>query len=360
MLPRFPSALAIALLCAGATLLPAAQDKGDQAKGKSNADQLQGTWNFVLREEDGTKLPRVKGGDFQTITFQGDKFEVKQGNTVVFAGTHKLDPAKNPKTIDLTVTGGDGKGTVQLGIYELQGDTLKACFDPKGKKRPAEFATTTGSGTFLTTLQRELKAGVDPRDASVVYDKPWQMNSGFKAYNGKAYDKAALCVGPKAKVVVPDKDTEVRPHDQADVVLICMEKRINFRAHFVKSVNITDYRGRMGCAVKLEKGALLIGTFGEFNFFEGACAMRLLVLVPPKVEVEKRVGLIGGYGGRGGSDRPPELINPTREDPKPALTKMKKGPPDCWLPRAAEDGWHEIPAVADVEQRVGKEGKEKG
>ena len=47
-------------------------------------------------------------------------------------------------------------------------------------------------------LEAADKAGIDPRDASIVYDQPHQMNSGFKAYNGIAYDKAALCVGPKA------------------------------------------------------------------------------------------------------------------------------------------------------------------
>src|SRR5205823_1812421 len=143
------------------------------------------------------------------------------------------------------------------------------------------------------------------------------------------------------------------------VVLIYMEKRAVIRAHLVRSVSIADHRKTMGCAVKLEKGALLIGTFGEFGFLEGATSMKLVVLVPAKVEVERRAGLIGGYGGRAGTERPPEMINPTREDPKPALTKSKKGTPECWLPPTVEDGWHEIPAVADVERRAAKGEKEK-
>src|SRR5262249_16660079 len=150
------------------------------------------------------------------------------------------------------------------------------------------------------------KAGIDPKDASVVYDEPWQMGSGFKAYNGKAYDVAALQVEPKRKVVVPDQATVVERHDQAGVLLVYMEKRASIRAHFTRSVSIADYRKAMGCAVKLEQGALLIGTFGEFGFLEGATSMKLLVLVPPQVEVERRVGLIGGYGGRAGSERDPK------------------------------------------------------
>jgi uncharacterized protein (TIGR03067 family) len=355
---RFPFVLAMTLLCACAALLSAvAQDKADPAK--NDQEMLQGTWNFVSVEQDGSKQPRRKRGeDIQTITFKGDKFEVKRGSKVIQAGTQRLDPSKNPKTIDANVTEGEGKGTIQPGIYELQGDTLTACFDPQGKKRPTEFKTTAGSGYSLTVMQREREPGIDPKDASIVYDRLHQMNSGFKVYNGRAYDKAALSVEPKVKVVLPDKATEVGQHDQADVLLIYMEKRLDFHFHVSRSVSIADHRKTMGCAVKLEKGALLIGTFGERAFLEGACSMKLLVLVPPKVEVVRRVGLTGGYGGRAGADRAPEQINPTREDPKPALTKSKKGPPECWLPPTVEDGWHEIPAVADVERRVSKGGKE--
>jgi uncharacterized protein (TIGR03067 family) len=348
-----------ALLCACAALLSAvSQEKPDPAK--KEAELLQDAWNFVLVERGGVKQPRQKRGeDYQVITFKGDKFTVKRGDTVLQAGTQKFDPGKTPKTVDLTVTEGEGKGTVQLGIYELSGDSLKVCLDPEGKKRPGEFQSTAESGYFLATLQRERQAGVDPKDASVVYDAPWRMNSGFKAYNGKAYDVAALHVGPKQKVVVPDKGTVVERHDQADVLLVYAEKRANIRAHFVRSVSIADYRKAMGCAVKLDDGALLIGTFGEFGFLEGAVSMRLLVVAPRKLEVETRAGLIGGYGGRAGADRPAGAINPTRDDPKPALTKSKEGTPPRWLPPAAEDGWHEIPAVADTERRVAKGEKKK-
>jgi uncharacterized protein (TIGR03067 family) len=356
---RLLFALAMTLFCACAVLLPGlAKEKGDQAK--NEVKMLQGTWNFISVEQDGNKsLRRKKGEELQTISFQADKFEVKRGDRVVQAGTGTVDPSRNPKTIDLNVTEGEGKGTVQLGIYELTRDTLKTCLDPQGKKRPMEFQTTKDSGSFLVVLQRERMAGVDPMDASIVYDKPHPMNSGYKAYNGQVYDKAALRVEPKLKVVLPEMATVVERHDQTDVLLVYMEKSAHIGAHLTRSVSIADYRKTMGCAVKLEKGALLIGTFGEFGFLEGGASMKLLVLVPPGVEVERRAGLIGGYGGRAGSERAPTAINPTRDDPKPALTKSKEGTPPCWLPPTVEDGWHEIPAVADIERRVSKGEKKK-
>lgn len=329
------------------------EPEGDPVK--REAGLLRDTWNFVSVEQGGVKQPRRKRGEeLQTITIDGNKFEVKRGDTVLQTGTYTFDPAKKPKTIDLAVAEGEGKGTVRPGVYELDGDTLKLCFDPQGKKRPAGFESAAESGHTLAVLQRERKAGVDPRDASVVYAEPFQANTGFKAYNGKVYDVAALRVGPKTKVVVPDRATVVERHDQADVLLVCMEKRAFIGAHFARSVSVADYRTKMGCAAKLDKGELLIGTFGEFGFLEGSVSMRLLVFAPPKIEVEQRAGLIGGYGGRAGSERNPKAINPARDDPKPALTKSEEGKPPHWLPPAAEDGWHEIPAVADAERRVEK------
>jgi uncharacterized protein (TIGR03067 family) len=365
----FRFALTVTLFGACAVVLPATlQSKGEPAK--SDAERLRGTWIHVPVEVDGNKpfnkkpvtkdgvKPLVKKKSFegQTITFQGGKFEIKRGDTVIQAGTHKLDPSKNPKLIDITVTEGEGKGVVQLGIYELEGYVLTACFDPQGKKRPTELKTTAGSGHVLVTMHRDIEREVDPFDASVVYK--WQgrksMNGLYKSYKGEIYDKTALSVEPKATVVLPDKATEIGRHEQAGVLLIYMLKSPSLLQYGMRLKSIAVHRDGMGCAAKLEKGALLIGTFGEFSALETSRSMALLVLVPPNVEVERRAGLIGGYGGRSGTELPMGAIGPTKGDPKPALTKTKKGAPDVWLPPTVEDGWPAIPAVPDFERRVGK------
>jgi uncharacterized protein (TIGR03067 family) len=92
-----------------------------------------------------------------TVTFVGDKHTVKKGDEVIQVGTQKLDPSKSPKAIDVTMTGGLNKGAVMLGIYEISGDTLKVCFDPEGKKRPAEFKSAPGSQTFVAVHKRVKK-----------------------------------------------------------------------------------------------------------------------------------------------------------------------------------------------------------
>jgi uncharacterized protein (TIGR03067 family) len=354
MLSRTTIAVLLSPLCFCAALIPAvAQEKGDLAK--KDLKHFQGTWVFVTTEANGNPPEKNRGrGEMRTIEFEGDTFEVKVGGTVVQAGTQKLDPSKNPKTLDATVTAGEGKGTTQLGIYELKGDILRACFDPKGKNRPMEFKTTPGSGYYLANMVRDVSEGVSRNDPSIVYDRILEAYAGFKNHNGSAYDKACLCVDPKAKLVLPDENTDVGRHELTDVVHVFLEKRSFIGAHFAYPTSIAISRSRLGCAVKLENGALLIGSFGEYGFLEGSNSMRLLVLAPPNMPVERRVGLIGGYGGRAGAERPKELINPERTDPRPALTKFKKDNPDCWLAPTAEDGWHEIPAVADPERRLGK------
>jgi uncharacterized protein (TIGR03067 family) len=144
-----------ALLCCvfafAAFALAPADDKAERELKKA-----QGTWLFDFQVVDGEKVPaeRLKGA---TITLKGDKFTVKLGDEVTQAGTFKVDLSKSPKTVDATISEGEGKGTVWLGIVQLDGDTLKFCFDPKGKKRPTEFKSAPGSGLLLNVHKRAKK-----------------------------------------------------------------------------------------------------------------------------------------------------------------------------------------------------------
>ena len=121
---------------------------GDKADVEKELKKFQGTWTFASVEAGGKEAPAAefKG---MTVTFEGDKYTVKKGDEVIQAGTEKLDLSKSPKTIDVAMTEGPSKGTVMLGIYEIDGDTLKVCFDPEGKKRPTEFKSASGSQTLV-------------------------------------------------------------------------------------------------------------------------------------------------------------------------------------------------------------------
>ena len=130
-----------------------ADEKADLEK---EVRKFQGIWTFESSEAGGKKLPidELKG---LILTFEGAKHTVKKGDEVIQVGTQKLDPSKSPKTIDVTMVEGPNKGTVMLGIYEIDGDTLKVCFDPQGKKRPTEFKSAAGSENFVNVHKRVKK-----------------------------------------------------------------------------------------------------------------------------------------------------------------------------------------------------------
>jgi uncharacterized protein (TIGR03067 family) len=147
-----------ALFCAVG--FAAAIGPGALADDKANLEQevkkFQGTWTIESSETGGHALSADSLKDL-VLTFEGDKHTVKNGDEVIQVGTQKLDPSKSPKNIDVTLTDGPSKGALMLGIYEFDGDTLKVCFDPLGKKRPTEFKSSPGSENFVNVHKRVMK-----------------------------------------------------------------------------------------------------------------------------------------------------------------------------------------------------------
>jgi uncharacterized protein (TIGR03067 family) len=148
----------VALFCALALVVSGGV--GTRADVKADAEKelkkFHGVWTFESVEAGGKKAPadELKG---MTLTFAGDKYTVKKGDMVIQVGAQKLDPSRSPKAIDVTVTEGLNKGAVMLGIYEIDGDTLKVCFEEGGKKRPTEFKSAAGSETFVNVHKRVKK-----------------------------------------------------------------------------------------------------------------------------------------------------------------------------------------------------------
>jgi uncharacterized protein (TIGR03067 family) len=67
-----------------------------------------------------------------------------------------LDPKARPRAIDLIVLEGKEMKTL-LGIYELDGDTLKICLSEQSKVRPTEFKPDKDTKTGVVILKREKK-----------------------------------------------------------------------------------------------------------------------------------------------------------------------------------------------------------
>jgi uncharacterized protein (TIGR03067 family) len=147
---KFLWVVVVASLAAGGAL----QGEGGKDAGEDVLKKIQGTWKFASQELEGKPRPKEELAN-QTITFDGDKWTVRRDGKVVQAGTHKFDPGKKPAQVDAVVTEGEDKGSTMLGIYELKEDTLKVCFDPKGKERPTDF--TSKAGRMTAVVEREKK-----------------------------------------------------------------------------------------------------------------------------------------------------------------------------------------------------------
>jgi uncharacterized protein (TIGR03067 family) len=122
---------------------------GGEAK---DSDTLQGTWLPSTAELGGTPFPDEVRKTIKLVV-KGDKYTVTVGKEVD-QGTVKLNPAAKPKQLDIIGTDGPNKGKTILAIYELDGDTLRVCYDLSGKSHPTEFKTKEGTQLFLVTYKR--------------------------------------------------------------------------------------------------------------------------------------------------------------------------------------------------------------
>ena len=111
-----------------------------KADDKADKDKLQGEWSLVKLEENGQNQDINEDNDhYVKLKIEGDKFMVtlKKGD---HDATYTLDSSKKPKTLDVTLKGGDEDGKTIKAFYELEGDTLKICSGGlEAPERPAEF-----------------------------------------------------------------------------------------------------------------------------------------------------------------------------------------------------------------------------
>ncbi len=128
---------------------------------KKDLAALQGEWTMVSGSADGQPMPpemlkqmkRVCKG-YETTTTMNGQIYLKAKITI--------DPTKKPKTIDYQMLEGPTKGKTQLGIYEVEGDTFKACFVSPGAERPAEFSGKPGEGRMLSVWKRQKESAPEP------------------------------------------------------------------------------------------------------------------------------------------------------------------------------------------------------
>jgi uncharacterized protein (TIGR03067 family) len=119
---------------------------------KDELKKLEGTWTMVSREAKGKKTPEGLLKKWR-LTIKGDQWTANYPGGVDRA-TIRIDPTKDPKTMDLTFRGPGGGKVLTRGIYKLvsttEGDTLTLCREGRrGRPRPKGFKTTRSAAILF-------------------------------------------------------------------------------------------------------------------------------------------------------------------------------------------------------------------
>jgi len=123
---------------------------------KKEMAKLDGEWSMISGQASGQSLPAEAVKTGKRICKDGETTITISGK-VYFKAKVIIDQTKKPKAIDYEMTEGPTKGKSHLGIYELDGDTVKFCFAAPGKDRPTEFTAKEGSGNTLSVWKRDKK-----------------------------------------------------------------------------------------------------------------------------------------------------------------------------------------------------------
>jgi uncharacterized protein (TIGR03067 family) len=140
-----------------ASILVGADAEQDQVK--KDIEKLKGTWSLsMLDDGHGLEAPDTDDVKGRTLTITDKEIEMRKDGKILQKLAYKIDPAKKPKTIDLTPD--TLKGQVGLCIYAVEGDELKIVFRGDAKsssQRPAEFKGDAKAGLLYTVWKREKK-----------------------------------------------------------------------------------------------------------------------------------------------------------------------------------------------------------
>lgn len=124
-------------------------------------NRLQGMWVAVhVWKYDGISHS-IRSAMKYLLSMEKDLFVFELADPAVkndvLKGRFQIDPAKSPKTMDITLKGRDGNPIKLLAIYEFKDDALEFCMGLEGKDRPKDFKSPKEGEAWRFTLKKGLK-----------------------------------------------------------------------------------------------------------------------------------------------------------------------------------------------------------
>lgn len=138
---------------------PATSPSQADDKSGDEKQKIAGTWSFVSATLDGAPVP-LPYTRMEKITLKGDAISVRSRDRIQ-RGTFTLDPAANPKTIEMKL--GEFVSQIQEAIYRLDGDELTLGYPNGPGPRPTTFG---GKDVFVFALKRDRTAAETARPPS--------------------------------------------------------------------------------------------------------------------------------------------------------------------------------------------------
>lgn len=118
----------------------------------ADTSPLDGAWTIESVIRDGKVDDNYTGA---RRVFEGGRYTMKaaEGKTLsTTSGTFAVDAEK--KTIDMKPVDGRYKGHTLLGIYSLDGGTLRVAFAEPGTDRPTQYESRHGNGVIVAVMKR--------------------------------------------------------------------------------------------------------------------------------------------------------------------------------------------------------------
>jgi uncharacterized protein (TIGR03067 family) len=119
---------------------------------KADLKAMQGAWLLTTVRADGQ--PETLGRF--PVEVEGNRVRYLCAGRVVYEFVLALDAARSPKRYVTKGTGPASRDWVVRGIYSLEGDTLKFCYNDRGESRPQAFDGPK-RGKFIQVWKREAK-----------------------------------------------------------------------------------------------------------------------------------------------------------------------------------------------------------